>query len=133
MSSDKPRSLLGTTTDATTRNKVDGMAQAMSGRESPMAREHPQGAASNSDPEPDVTIREAVGILYRARKMLDSIRGNEHEERALRDALYRADAELGYAAWQVGVLKGQLRRERRAKAEIERRLAAHTEALRGRE
>jgi hypothetical protein len=105
------------------------MAQAMSGRER-QAREHPLGAASDSDPEPDVTIREAVGILYRARKILDSIRANKPEERALRDALYRADAELGYAAWQVGVLKGQLRRERRAKAEIERRLAAHAEPLR---
>jgi hypothetical protein len=95
------------------------------------------GALANPSPkddlEPDVEIREGVTILYRARKILDSITGNKAQVEALWDIVYKTDAELGYAAWQVGVLKGQLRRERRAKAELEARLATLMEALHGSE
>lgn len=107
------------------------MAPAVLSQESRMMPEHSQRPQSNGDPEPDVAIRDAVGILYQARKTLDSITGNKSEVDALRDALDKSDAELGYAAWQVGTLKGQLRRERRAKAELEARLATLMEALHG--
>lgn len=107
------------------------MAQAVVRQESRMMPEESQRSQSNGDPEPDVAIRDAVGILYQARKTLDSITGNKSEVDALRDALYKTDAELGYAAWQVGTLKGQLRRERRAKAELEARVATLMEALHG--
>ena len=87
---------------------------------------------STDDPEPDVPMREAVAILYRARRIVASISGNEGEVEALSDALQKADAELGYAAWQVGTLKGRLLRERRANAALEARLETLTEALQGR-
>ena len=98
-----------------------------------MSPAHSQPPQSDADPEPDVAIRDAVGILYRARKRLDSITGNKSQVDALREALYKADAELGYAAWQVGTLKGQVRRERRANEELESRLATLMEALHGSE
>ncbi len=109
------------------------MAQAIIRGERQMAPEPPQPRSPNDDLEPDVAIRDGVAILYRARKVLESITGNESQVEALWDALYKTDAELGYAAWQVGVLKGQLRRERRAKAELEARLATLMDAPHGSE
>jgi hypothetical protein len=107
------------------------MAQAVARQESWMAPEqsHPR---STDDPEPDVPMREAIAILYRARRIVASISGNEGEVEAISKALHKADAELGYAAWQVGTLKGQLLRERRAKAALQARLETLTEALHGR-
>jgi hypothetical protein len=92
-------------------------------------REHTANLGSQGEPEPDVAIRKAVGIITRARKSLDKMRGDKGELDTLRAALYEADAELGYAAWQVGTLKGQVRKERRAKETLEARLATITEAL----
>ena len=95
-------------------------------------RQHTASLGSQGGPEPDVAIRNAVGIITRARKSLDEMRGDKDKvDRldTLRAALYEADAELGYAAWQVGTLKGQVRKERRAKEELEARVAAITEFL----
>ena len=75
-------------------------------------QEPSESLATHSHPEPDVAIRKAVGILTKARNSLDRIRVDKDQLDALHTALYEADAELGYAAWQVGTLKGQLRKER---------------------
>ena len=98
-----------------------------------MTSEQSQTPSPNDHSEPDVAIREASAILYRARKILDSITGNEGQVEALWNIVHKTDAELGYAAWQAGVLKGQLRRERRAKAELEARLETLIESLQGQE
>lgn len=72
--------------------------------------------------QPDATIRKVVGILNDARAHLDGVSGNELEVAALRDTLDIVDAELGWAAWQVGVLKTRVNEERRAKEEFAGRL-----------
>jgi hypothetical protein len=92
-------------------------------------QEPSESPATQSHSEPDVAIRKAVAILTKARNSLDSIRGDKDQLDVLRNALYEADAELGYAAWQVGTLKGQVRKERIAKEELEARLRALIEAL----
>jgi hypothetical protein len=91
--------------------------------------DHTASLGSQGEPEPDVAISKAVAIITRARKSLDKMRGDKGQLDTLRAALYEADAELGYAAWQVGTLKGQVKKERRAKEELEGRVAAITEAL----
>ncbi|MDQ5874798.1 MAG: hypothetical protein M3526_05390, partial [Actinomycetota bacterium] len=72
--------------------------------------------------QPDGTIRKVVGVLNDAREHLDRMSGNELEVAVLRDTLHIVDAELGWAAWQVGVLKTRVNEERRAKDEFAARL-----------
>ncbi len=72
--------------------------------------------------QPDATIRKVVGILNDAREHLDRMSGNELEVAVLRDTLHIVDAELGWAAWQVGMLKTRINEERRAKEEFAARL-----------
>ncbi|MGI8708071.1 MAG: hypothetical protein ACR2LG_07725 [Actinomycetota bacterium] len=72
--------------------------------------------------QPDATIRKVVGILNDARAHLDGMSGNELEVATLRDTLDMVDAELGWAAWQIGVLKTRVNEERRAKDEFAARL-----------
>ncbi len=88
-----------------------------------MSEEYGQEDGRPKQPQPDKAIRKVISILDRARSQhLDKIRGSKKDVKAMTEALQEVDAELGYAAWQVGVLKSQVHKQREARKHTETQL-----------